>query len=201
MKKDSAGFALRTRRVRLVSAARIRPNSKWSRYRLTLVPLLLDLECLGKVLILLPFDGGADGAVVDEVALIADLLLVEVSLVEDLVLKKVVRSEMELNLEAGLLLLGRKVGDGDVNEALERVSVAIGNHLAERGVIAERGEPELGDGRGGVLAGGLRERSVLWVLLLFLLLARLDLLRSRLRLASNDRTATLMQRLLELRKL
>ena len=184
-----------------MSAARIRPDSKWSRYRLTLVPLLLDLECLGKVLVLLPFDGGADGAVVDEVALIADLLLVEVSLVEDLVLKKVVRSEMELNLEAGLLLLGRKVGDGDVNEALERVSVAIGNHLAERGVIAERGEPELGDGRGGVLAGGLRERSVLWVLLLFLLLARLDLLRSRLRLASNDRTATLMQRLLELRKL
>jgi hypothetical protein len=42
---------------------------------LTLVPLLLDLDLLGQILVLLPLDLVASGLVVDKVATVADLLL------------------------------------------------------------------------------------------------------------------------------
>jgi hypothetical protein len=68
-------------------------------------------------------------------------------------------------------------------------------------VIPKSSEPELGDGSGVVLASCGRKRGIIWVFLLLFLFACLDLFRSRLRVSCDDRTPTLVQRLLELRVL
>jgi len=47
---------------------------------LTLVPLLLDLELLGEILVLLPLDGGSKSTIIDEVARITNFFLVKVCL-------------------------------------------------------------------------------------------------------------------------
>lgn len=68
----------------------------------TLVALLLDLDLARQVLVLLPDNLGALSPVIDEVAAVADLLLVVVDLLELRVLKVVVRVKDEGQLEAGL---------------------------------------------------------------------------------------------------
>ena len=132
----------------MVSGAHISTRSRSARPPLTLVPLLLDLERLRQVLVLLPLDGRADRAVVDKVALVADLLLVQVRLLEHLVLKEVVRREVEQQFETGLLLCTWEVLDPDIGKALERLSIAVGDGVAEVDVGAEGGQPELRDARG-----------------------------------------------------
>lgn len=82
----------------------IKRNEKRSYGRMrTLIPLLLNFELLGEVLVLLPLDGGADSTIVDKVAAVSNLLLVQVRLLECLVLEKVIRAENEHELEPGLI--------------------------------------------------------------------------------------------------
>ena len=92
-----------------------------ARYRirvsLTLVPLLLDLDLLGKVLVLLPLDVVPDGLVVDKVSTVSDLLLVEVGLCELGIIKELVLAESEVELEAWSIALG--VRQSDVFELLQ----------------------------------------------------------------------------------
>lgn len=163
--------------------------------KLTLVALLLDFKRLREILVLFPLNRRADSAVVDKVALVANLLLVQVSLLQDRVLEEIILGEVEEDLEPGVLVLRGQVRDGDIDESLERVGVTIGDHLAERGVVPQRRQPKFGDSGRFVLQG---EGYVIWVILLGLSCARLDLLSGWLRLSQDNRAAALMQGLLEL---
>jgi hypothetical protein len=79
----------------------------------------------------------------DEIALVADGLLVDVRLLEGLVGEKGRGGvgEGKDNLEARFV----EVVDADVGEILEDVFVSLGDELGEADVVLERGEPELGD--------------------------------------------------------
>lgn len=168
--------------------------------QLTLVALFLDLELSGEVLVLLPLDLRADGAIIEEVAREADLGPVDVGLGEDLVLEVVVGAEVEVELESRLaldILSGVrvvKVLDLDVGEALQSIGVAIGNQLANAQVVAEGGEPEFRDTRRGSL-NILGESLIVLVLFQLSLLAKLDLLLGRGLGARDNGLATLVQRL------
>lgn len=155
LKKDSVGRALRTSRVRFVSASEMtvsergQTDGKRSEIARTFVALLLDLELLGEVLVLFPLDLGADRTVVHEIARVADLLAVDIGLFEDGVLEELVLLKDEEKLEAGLGVAGGEVLDAEVDEVLEGGGVALGDELGEADVVTERGEPELGDRGGG----------------------------------------------------
>lgn len=159
LKNDSVGRALRTRRVLLVSViAAIISRERWVvvkrwqerewRGKRTLIPLLLNLKLFRQIFLRLPFDFGADGLVVHEVASIADLLLINVCLLQLCVLEILVRREGEDQLETGLSLVGtrRVVGevlDADIVEMLEGGSITLRNDLVETDVVPEGSEPKL----------------------------------------------------------
>jgi hypothetical protein len=65
---------------------------------LTLVSLLLNLDNLGEVFVLLPLDIGAECPLVDKVACIPHLLLIDIRLLENRVLEVVIRREYEREL-------------------------------------------------------------------------------------------------------
>ncbi len=126
-----------------------------------LVALLLGLNANSQVLALDPVDLGSDGVVVDEVALVSNLLLVEVSLLERGVAEEVLGSLGEVKGEGeASLLLG--VDDADVDQELEGLLVALGDELAQAEVVLERRQPELGDslGRGSQLVGTRLSREL-----------------------------------------
>lgn len=108
LKKESEGLTTLTTRVRLVAARGAEADQLWqpvcwrTLLKRTLVALLLDLDLARQVLVLLPDNLGALSPVIDEVAAVADLLLVVVDLLELRVLKVVVRVKDEGQLEAGL---------------------------------------------------------------------------------------------------
>ena len=171
-----------------------KPNPK--RVRLTLVALLLHFELLGEILVFLPLDLRPDRAIVHEITRIANLLLVQVGLLEYLVFEEIIWSEHEEEFEAGLGLRTWQVLDANVGECLERLGVAVGDDLAEVDVCAEGSEPEFWDtGRGGLDVLG--EASVVGIVFDRLLLASLHLLRRGLCRTGDDRMAALIQRLLE----
>jgi hypothetical protein len=66
----------------------------------TFVPLPLDLNVFGQILILLPFDISSNSVIVHKVAAIADLILVQVFFRKDRILEVFVRGECEEELEA-----------------------------------------------------------------------------------------------------
>src|SRR5579863_6388466 len=84
LKKDSVGCAFRTSRVRFVSSQfnirRTMGNS--NKIARTFVSLLLDLKLLCQILLVLPFYIRPDSTVIHEVAGIANLLAVHISLLE-----------------------------------------------------------------------------------------------------------------------
>jgi hypothetical protein len=93
----------------------------------------------------------------------------EVLLNEHGVLEEIVGLEVELEREAGgllllllvlllvVLILGKVIlgegAGGDVDEVLERVRVLLGDLLAEELVVAKGAEPELGDALRRLLFG------------------------------------------------
>ena len=203
LKKESVGLALRTRRVRFVSGRRV------VRYGLinlngnrTLIPLPLNFEFFCQILILLPLDRCAKGTVVHEVARVPDLLLVEICLLEDLVREEVVLLKLEKDLETRLAhrfgictdAFGQ-VFEADIDKVLEGLSIAICDHLAQRNVVSECGQPELGD-TGGGRSNILGQRSVFFVVLGGNLFACLDLLFGGCGLAGDDRVSAFIERLL-----
>jgi hypothetical protein len=111
------------------------------RARPTLVPLLLDLNLLGQILVLLPLDLMSDSLVVNKVSAITDLLLsrcdvvvsrvavhdgstnaylVVISLLYNSVFKELISLEFKQDLESRLF--GIKVFKPDVNEMSKRLS-------------------------------------------------------------------------------
>lgn len=193
MKNESAGLALRTRRVRLVAKndyEHTRRKTK-SLPLLTLVALLLDLKLLGEILILLPLDLRADGTIVDKVTSIPNGGLVEVRLLEDLVFEKVVGGEEEAELEARLaLVIFRNVRafdvlQLDVGEVLESISITIGDEVTDGNVVAQGSQPEFRNtvGRRGDILG---QRLIVLDLLRRDLFTSLDLLLCGLSCTEND---------------
>lgn len=93
--------------------------------RRTFVALLLDLDLARQVLVGLPRDLGALGPVVNEVAAVADLLLVIVRLLELRVLEELVgvKEEGELKTRLGLV----EVGQLNVPEVNQRILVLLGD--------------------------------------------------------------------------
>jgi hypothetical protein len=152
---------------------------------LTLVPLLLALDADCEVLASLPVDLVTLGVVVDEVAAVAVLLLVEVGLGDGLVGEELVLVELEDQTEAGAV----EVLHADVGERLERSLVAVCDHLGERDLVLHGAEPELGDAL-DVLALVLVELGLGLVLVVLIvlvnLLADLDLVFRGLRCAVDD---------------
>jgi len=105
-----------------------------------LVALLLGLDARGRVLAFLPLDLCADGVVIDKVALVANLVLVVVRLVERraAVGEKVagaLGAKVEDELEARLVVGG--VLDLDVDEVLEDVLVALRDQVRDPDVVLE----------------------------------------------------------------
>lgn len=72
------------------------------RFSLTFVPLLLDFELLGEIFVVLPLDLRPNSMVVHEIARVSHFLLIEISLLQNLILKVLVRSKRERKLEPGL---------------------------------------------------------------------------------------------------
>lgn len=163
----------------------------------TLVPLLLDLEFLGKILLLLPFDRGPDGAIVDEIATVSDLLLIDVCFLQNLVIEEFIGAEREDELEAGLGVLLVKICNLDVNEVLQGSSVAFGDDVRETDVVPQRSEPELRNAR-GVGSRVSRQGSVLRIIFERLCFARCDLLSCRRLRSGNDGMSALVKRGLQL---
>lgn len=91
--------------------------------------MLFNLELLGQVLVLLPLDFGADGTVIDKVASVSHLLLIEVCFVQYLILKVLVRAEMKADLETWLGFVVGKVREPNVNKMFESSRVAISDEV------------------------------------------------------------------------
>lgn len=131
--------------------------------------------------------------VVDKVATVAVLLLVEVGLGDGLVGEELVLVEFEDEAEAGAV----EVLHADIGESLQRGLVTVCDHLGERDLVLHGAEPELGDTL-DVLALVLVELSLGLVLIilvvLVLLLANLDLLLRGLGGAVDNLCAGLVQR-------
>lgn len=145
----------------------------------TLIPLLLNLKLLRQILLRLPLDLRPDSLVVHEIARVADLLLVDVRLLQLLVLEVLVRREGEDELEAGLAFAGLRgeILDADIGEVLERAGITLGDDLGEADVVSEGGKPELGDRGGG---GGGVKCDMVRVVLQGLLVSTLELFLGRL---------------------
>ena len=139
-------------------------------------------------------DVTSNSLIVDEIAGVADLRLVQIRLRELLVCEVVVGLEVEVELVPGWAV-GREIADLHIGERLERVRVAIGDQLSDAGVVAQCSEPELGN-RGRLALD--RYALVVILLLLGLLDARGDLLSRRLRITRDDCTTAFEQWLLEL---
>ena len=167
---------------------------------LTLVTLLLDFKLLGQVLVFLPLDLRADGAIVHEVARVADLLLVQVRLLEHLILEEFVGSELEKQLETRFGFRTWQVFNTNIDERLQSLRIAVGDDLAKVSMCAESSEPELGDASRGRL-DILREGGVFGIVLDRLLLTSLDLFGGWLCRTSDDRMTAVIQRLLEFKVL
>ena len=127
LKKESVGFALRTKRVRFVSdqldyqhATRV---GWWKQP--TFIPLLFDLELLGQVFVLLPLDIGTVRTVIDKVASVSHLFLIEIRLVQNPILKVVIGTKMEADLETGFRFVTGEVRETDINEVFESTRVAF----------------------------------------------------------------------------
>ena len=91
----------------------------------TFIPLLFDLKLLGQVLVFLPLDVGPDRTVRDKVASVPHFFLIEIRLVQHLILKVVVGTEMEADLETGFGIVAGEVRGADVDEAFESTRVAF----------------------------------------------------------------------------
>ena len=125
--------------------------------------------------------------VIDEVATIAALLLVEVSLGDGLVGEELVLAELEDEAEARAV----KVLHADIGEVLEGLLVSVGDHLGQRNLVLHRGKPELWDTSGS----GLSRLGLLLLLVVILLdLASLNFSISRLGLSIDDGSTFLIER-------
>ena len=152
LKKDSVGFALRTRRVRFVSG----PGSvNGNRNRMggdgrTLIALLLDFEFLGEILVVFPFDLGPDGTIVHKVSRIANFLLVKVRLLQMIILKVLVRAERKDQLEPRLCPGGGiiEIGNADIGKVFQSTLVALGDDIVEPNMVSKGREPKLRDATG-----------------------------------------------------
>ena len=84
---------------------------------LTFISLLLHLELFRQILILLPPDIRPDRLIIDKVAVVIELGLIEIRLREDFILKEVVWREHELQLEAEVLglVVGCRVRNANVS--------------------------------------------------------------------------------------
>jgi len=88
LKKDSVGCAFRTSRVRFVSSkSNVRRPIEILKVARTFISLLLDLKLLCQILFIFPLYIRPDSTIVHEIARIADLLAVHVSLLEDVVVE------------------------------------------------------------------------------------------------------------------
>lgn len=170
---------------------------------LTLVPLLLRLDLDGEVLAGLPLDLGSLCVVVDEVTERSDLLLVEVGLGENLVLKELLGSvgELEEELEPGLAVA--EVLYTNVDEVLESLLVTLGDELRDACMVCKSSEPESGNTLGTVCGllcgdeGGLCGSLVILVVVVLVCIdleASLDLLLGRFRSSLDDGSSSLVDR-------
>ena len=99
--------------------------------RLTLVALLLALSSDGQILALLPFDVMTLSVIIDEVATVAALGLVEVGLGDDLVLKELIFGKLKDETESGSV----KVLHTKIGQVLQGTLISIGDHLGKRDLV------------------------------------------------------------------
>lgn len=116
--------------------------------------MLLDLELLCEILVLFPLDLGADGAIIDKIATVTDLLLIEICFCESLILEELVGRECEDELESRLstvLAIGRviEILISDVDEMFQGTFIAIGYQFREADMIPQGGKPKLWNRSGG----------------------------------------------------
>ena len=144
----------------------------------TFIPLLLDLELLGQVFILLPLDFGPDRTVINEIAGISHLFLIEIRFVQDFVFEVFVGAEIEADLESGFRFVAGDVREANIHEVFESTRITFGDKIRNSNVVTESCEPELWNG-GGTSGRILGEWRVVWVILERRLNAGIDLLRCR----------------------
>ena len=102
----------------------------------TLVTLFLHFHFLCKVLVLLPFDLGAQRTLINEVTGYVDIWLVDVRLFENLVFKELVLGEVERKLVAKSVLGFGEVRDSDISEMLECCLIAVGDELVNPEMVS-----------------------------------------------------------------
>jgi len=143
----------------------------------TLITLLLDLEFLGEILVVLPFDLGPEGTIVHKISRVADLLLVKVRLLQNIILKVLVRAEHKDQLEARFRLGGGipEIGNADISKVFESALVAISDNIIEPDVVSKGRKPKLRDATGAG-RGVFGQRGVLLIVLDRVLLAGCDFL-------------------------
>ena len=116
----------------------------------TLIALLLDLEFLGEVLVVLPFDHGPDSTIVHKVSGVADLLLVKVRLLQNIILEVLVRAEHKDQLEPRFRPGGGiiEIGNADIGKVFESTLIALGDDIVKPNVVSQGRKPKLGDATG-----------------------------------------------------
>lgn len=154
------------------------------------------LDADSQILAGLPVDLITLSVIVDEVATISTLVLVEVCLGDDLVGEVGVLSELEDQAKTGLV----EVLHADVSQRLESLLITVGDHLSQRNLVLHGRQPELGDtgDLGGRLGTLLLFRSGVLVLIvclgLVILLTSGNLLLSRLGGSIDNLRTLLVQR-------
>ena len=195
LKKDSAGRALRTNRVRFVSVDGI-PSVDQEETRgyigHTLISLLLNLELFCQILVLLPLDRRSNGTIVEEVTRIPNLFLIIISLLQLFVFKELVRGEDKSEFEARF---GSGVGDTDVDKVLQSPSITIGDYIRGADMVPQRSQPKFWD-RGSMRVIS-RKFLVGWVVLERLLLSCRDLVQCWLFGSRDDRETALVEWLIQ----
>lgn len=156
--------------------------------------MFLALDTNGEVLTLLPVDFVPLGVVVDEVAAVPTLVLVEVGLRDGLVGEVLVVGKLEDEAETGLV----EVLHADVGQVTEGNLVTVRDHLSEGDLVLHGRQPELGDAIDtlGILGGLLLLLGLLGsrLLLVIVLLTSLNLGISGLSSTVDDGGTLLVKR-------
>ena len=83
--------------------------------------MLFDLKFLGQILVIFPLDVRTNCLFIYEITRIADLFLIQVSLLQDVVIEKFIWREDESQFEAGFGIGRREIRDANVEEVFESI--------------------------------------------------------------------------------
>jgi hypothetical protein len=115
----------------------------------TLVALSLCLDHDGQIFAFFPVDFLAFGVIIDEIATVASLLLIEIRLCQNLVCEEVVLTKLEFDSEARDV----EVGKSDVSEMTQHFLVLGRDQVGNNNHILHRRQPKLGNALGSSSSG------------------------------------------------